>query len=339
MRDMGSKEELVELHVESGEGLPSPAAMSLHEEVEEVIQTQDYSNLTKQEFVDLLKELAKEPDFRKTDAVLKEIKGQFDENLEKERSEALKRFIDNGGTTTDFSYRQDPLDVAFEANYKLLKGRRIEYFKNQEEQKNVNLKNKNLLLEELRNLVDGEDNKHSFDKFKEIQHRWKEIGSVPVSQVRPLWANYHALVDRFYDNRNIYFELKELDRKKNLEGKLELCARAEKLVMETKIGVALRELNELHEDYKHIGPVSREEKDAVWERFKKASDAVYAKRDAFVANLNQELYKSFELKEQIIAEVTTFAAFQSESIKEWNQKTNEIIAIQKRWEALGAPPR
>jgi len=267
------------------------------------------------------------------------VRAHYDENLEKEKSVALNKFISDGGSPDDFEFRQDPLDVAFEANFKLLRDRKAEHFRNQEEQKNDNFKKKNVLLEELRALVDGEDNKHSFDKFKEIQHQWKQIGAVPSAHVRPQWASYHALLDRFYDNRNIYFELKELDRKKNLEAKIELCVRAEKLATVEKIGDAVRELNELHEEYKHIGPVAREEKEAVWERFKAASDAVYARRDQFLTTLHEELGRNLIAKEQIIADVTAFAGFQSDRIKEWNQKTSEIIALQKKWETIGAVPR
>ncbi len=308
-------------------------------ELEEVVLAQDYSHFSKGDFVDLLQSLAHQPDLKKTDAVLREVKHHFDELLDLERSEALKKFIDEGGSPDDFEFRPSQQDIAFDANYKLLRDRKAEHHRNQEEAKNENLQKKNLLLEELRALVDGEDNKHSFDKFKEVQQKWKAIGGVPSAQVRPLWASYHALVDRFYDNRNIYFELKELDRKKNLEAKIELCVRAEKLALNDKIGEAVRELNELHEEYKHVGPVARDEQDAVWERFKKASDAVYHRRDAFVANLNQELTKNLDQKVQVIAEVAEYTSFQSDRIKEWNQKTSQIIALQKKWEIIGAVPR
>ena len=286
-----------------------------------------------------MKDLAKQTDFRKIDPILKSVRAHYDDNLDKEKSLALNKFLSDGGSADDFEFRQDPLDVAFEANYKVLRDRKVEHIRNQEEQKNDNFRKKNQLLEELRALADGDDNKHSFEKVKDIQQRWKAIGQVPAAQVRPQWASYHALLDRFYDNRNIYFELKELDRKKNLEAKLELCVRAEKLAGVEKIGDAVRELNELHEEYKHIGPVAREEKDAVWERFKAASDAVYARRDQFLTNLQGELAKNLEAKEQIISEVASYASFQSDRIKEWNQKTTEVIALQKKWEAVGAVPR
>jgi len=311
-----------------------------NEELEESLNVPpDYSNFTKQEFVDLLKELSTSTDYKKTDLILKEAKSQYDDMQDKERAAALQRFVNDGGSPDDFEFRTGPLDIAFDAAYKVLKDRKAEHFKGLEDQKNDNLKKKNLLLENLRKLTDGEDDRHSFDKLKEIQLQWKNIGVVPLAQAKPLWASYHALMDRFYDNRNIYFELKELDRKKNLEAKIELCVRAEKLAEVERISEAVRELNELHEEYKHIGPVSREDKDAVWERFKRASDAVYAKRDVFVANLGQEWAKNLELKEAIITEINTHSSFQSDRIKEWNLKTADVIALQKKWETIGAVPR
>ncbi|MBL7864037.1 MAG: DUF349 domain-containing protein [Cyclobacteriaceae bacterium] len=303
------------------------------------VHATDYSELTKKELVDLLKTLVRDNDFKKPESSLRALRNKVEEIQHQEKTDALKRFLEQGGTLDDFDYRLDVLDIAFEANFKLLRNKRLEHFRNLEEQKNGNFRKKTELLDALRELVDGKDDKHSFDKFKEIQKAWKETGAVPVAKVRPLWASYHALVDRFYDNRTIYFELKELDRKKNLEAKIELCQRAEKLAEVTKINVALRELHELHEEYKHIGPVSREDKEALWDRFKKATDAVYERRDAIVSTLQVELKKHLALKEEIIAKVAGLSAFQSDRIKEWNQKTVEILALQKSWEGTGAVPR
>src|SRR5690606_37450269 len=167
-----------------------------------------------------------------------------------------------------------------------------------------------------RELIDTTDQTNQqFNKFKEHQKEWKNIGAVPVAQNKTLWANYHALVDRFYDNQNIYFELKELDRKKNLESKIELCAKAEKLKDVERIKDAIKELNELHHEFKHVGPVPMEEKENVWQRFKAASDAVYAKRDEYLKTLQQELATNLELKSKLADEVAEYSAFQSDRIK------------------------
>jgi hypothetical protein len=333
-----AKEEGLDVVSHASANLPESAEPGADGLVEEVHET-DYSQLTKKELVDLLKDMVRDNDFLKSEASLRELRARFEDLQHLEKTEALKRFLENGGTLDDFDYRLDALDIAFEANFKLLRNKRLEHFRNIEHQKNENLAKKKELLDTLRQLIDGKDDKHAFDKFKEIQKQWREIGPVPAAQVRPTWASYHALVDRFFDNRNIYFELKELDRKKNLEAKLELCARAEKLAEEKQLGVALRELHELHEEYKHIGPVPRDEKDALWERFRKATDAVYERRDAAVATQHAEWTKNFELKQELIRKVSELAAFQSDRIKEWNQKTQEILAIQKAWEEIGGVAR
>lgn len=303
------------------------------------IHDEDYSQFTKADFVERIKELSKEGDFKKVDQVLKEIKPLFEEIRHAEKLAALERFKLDGGNPDDFEYRQDELNHSFDATLKLIRDRRNQYYKTQEEARNENLRKKNELLERLRALVDGEDNAQSFNKFKDLQQEWKHVGAVPPAQSKTLWANYHALVDRFYDHRNIYFELKELDRKKNLEAKLELCSKAEQLISRERIKDAVRELNDLHNEFKHIGPVPQEEQEAVWQRFKAASDAVYAKRDAFLDELQKGLKQNLESKLAIGEEVQTFTTFTSDRIKDWNQKTQEILALQKKWDGVGGVPR
>ncbi len=299
----------------------------------------DYSTFDKKDFVGLLKEAAANNDFKRADELIREIKPLFDEIRQRERTEALIRFREDGGINEDFQYKGDEWDQAFDIYLKSIRENRQRHFRELEEQKNTNLQAKTNLLERLRQLVDGEDNEHSLRHFKEIQKEWKAIGAVPQNQIKTLWANYNALVDRFYDQRSIYFELKELDRKKNLELKHELCVRADRLLELDKINDAVKELNELHHEFKHIGPVPIEDKESVWLKFKMASDAIYSKRDGIVAKVQDELQNNLIQKEKINEEVAAFASYETDRIKEWNQKTKEIIEVQKRWEEIGGVPR
>lgn len=299
----------------------------------------DYSGYSKQQLLQVIKDLVRETNFKKIDHILREVKPVFDELREKERTAALARFIEEGGTAEDFEFKSDETDVSFDATFRLLKDRRAQFAREQEEKKVDNLRRKEELLVKLRELSDAIDSNNQFDAFKELQREWKSIGPVPGPQAKTLWANYHALVDRFYDNQSIYFELKELDRRRNLEAKLELCERAEKLADVEIIKDAIRELNELHHEFKHIGPVPMDEKETVWQRFKAASDAVYAKRDAYLQNLQKELNVNLDEKEKLANDVQEFATYDSDRIKEWNQKTKEILEIQKRWEIVGGLPR
>ncbi|HNF81373.1 MAG TPA: DUF349 domain-containing protein, partial [Cyclobacteriaceae bacterium] len=310
------------------------------EHAEEELEHIDYSTFTKSQFVDHLKELAKNGNQRKLDQAVREIKPLFDDLKERERTAALNRFILDGGSPDDFEYRGDEHTLQFESLLKQVRDRKVQLQKSQEDQRNENLRKKTELLEKLRDLVDSSDpSNQQFNQFKEFQKEWKNTGAVPVAQSKTLWANYHALVDRFYDNQSIYFELKELDRKKNLESKLELCSKAEKLKDVEKVRDAIKELNDLHHEFKHIGPVPMEEKEGVWQRFKAASDAVYAKRDEYLKTLQQELAANFEQKSKLSDEVTPYSAFQSDRIKEWNAKTKEVLELQKKWDAIGGLPR
>lgn len=323
--------------------LPSEEEFSEHEEHSDLDDSEhkhvDYSHYSKAELAAVVKELAKENDFRKIDSALRDIKPLFDELREKDRASAYEKYIAEGGVPEDFEFKGDEHDQTLDANLKLIRDRRAQYFRQQEEQKNDNLRRKLDLIERLRELVDAQDQANAFDAFKELQKEWRSIGAVPAMQAKTVWANYHALEDRFYDNQSIYFELKELDRKKNLEAKAELCARAERLAQVEIIKDAIKELNELHHEFKHIGPVPKDDKEAIWQRFKAASDAVYAKRDAYLQNLQSELNTNLEAKNKLADEAQAYSTFQTDRIKEWNEKTKEILELQKRWEVIGGLPR
>lgn len=309
------------------------------DEQEEEEKQEDYTNYTKKELAAALGALLKEDNIKKVDKALKEIKPYYDELREAERSEALNRFVEEGGDEADFDYKSDELDIKFDADYTLLKERRSKHYSSIEKQKEDNLAAKNRLLEQLRQLVDDEETTASINALKEIQKEWKSVGQVPANQVKSLWANYNALLDRFYDNRSIYFELKELDRRKNLEAKLELCERAENLQNEENLKKAIKELNELHEEFKFIGPVPKEDQEPLWQRFKAASDALYDRRRIFIDKLKGDFQENMVIKQALGDEAQTFFAFDSDRINEWNEKTKQILELQKRWEAVGGLPK
>lgn len=314
-----------------------PDAHDHHED--ETHDHPDYNQLSKAQLVEVVKELAAETDFGKGDRVLREVKQVMDEMREKERTLALNRFILDGSKAEDFHFKGDELDASFDSLAKAFKDRKYQHHKNRDDAKSENLNKKLAILEKIREITDAQEVTNQFDLFKGLQNEWKAAGPVPASQVRSLWANYHALVDRFYDNQNIYFELKELDRKKNLESKIELCVRAEKLSEVERLKDAIHELNELHHEFKHIGPVPMDEKEIVWQRFKAASDAVYARRDEFLKKLQEDFAANIKAKQSLCDEVIAFTEFQSDRIKEWNLKTKEILKLQEKWEASGGLPK
>ncbi|WP_144604041.1 DUF349 domain-containing protein [Algoriphagus algorifonticola] len=300
----------------------------------------DIENLSKAELVKLLKEKTKESSSPlKLEKMVNTIKAAFDEYTHKERDEALEKFKAEGGTEDDFDFRPSDEERDFNTYYYEFKKQVSSIRKDAEKQKEKNLDAKTEILNKLRELVDGEETTLSINAIKSIQEEWKSIGPVPAAQNRSLWASYNALMDRFYDNRSIYFELKELDRKKNLESKLELCEKAEALKDMPDLKEAIKALNELHEEFKHIGPVPREEQEELWKRFKAASDAVYDRRKEFYESQKEVFKKNQNEKEALIEKLNAFSDFKADRIKEWNTKTKEILDIQKNWEKIGPVPR
>lgn len=306
-----------------------------HDEHEE----HDYHHYSKEQFVELIEGLSKQNDLKQTDKILKEIRPYFDDIKHQERNEALQQFINSGGEESDFEYKYDELTQKFENIYKNLKEQKAKHYQEIERNKEKNLQAKNAVLEKLRQLVDSEEDNVSINALKEIQNEWKSIGPIPGQYVKNLWANYNALIDRFYDNRSIYFELKELDRRKNFEAKQEICKKAEDLAEHQNVKEAIRELNELHEEFKHIGPVPKENQEELWQRFKAASDKIYSRRRESVENFKHELQNNAAAKRQLGEKVKEFLSFNSERINDWNKKTKELLELQKEWEKIGGIPR
>jgi hypothetical protein len=322
------------------DSIPSEVSPELEESIAEEDQAPiDLSGLSKVELLDLLKEKLAHGVSAKLDKVIHEIKAAFEELFVKEREEALQQFIGDGGVADDFSFRGTEVDKEFNSLFNDFRQQLGSLRKEAERQKERNLQAKTELLNKLRDLVDGEETTLSMAAVKSIQETWKTIGPVPLAQSKNLWASFNALMDRFYDNRSIYFELKELDRKKNLESKLELCEKAEALKSVEDLKDAIRMLNELHEEFKHLGPVPREEQEQVWVRFKAASDVIYDRRKEFFDGQKDVIKKNLAEKEGLIVSLAPFGEYKADRIKDWNTKTKEILEIQKAWEKIGAIPK
>jgi hypothetical protein len=299
----------------------------------------DFGTLSKIELIALLKSKVAGSNIFKTDKVVHEIKAAFDEFTNKEKEEALENFKAEGGVEDDFDFRPSDEEREFNSHYYEFKKQLGNLRKEAEKKKESNFNAKTELLNRLRDLVDGEETTLSIKTIKDIQETWKVIGQVPAAQNRSLWASYNALMDRFYDNRSIYFELKELDRKKNLESKNELVDKAESLKNIKDLKDAIKGLNDLHEEFKHIGPVPRDEQEALWLRFKGASDAVYDRRKDFYEGQKEVFKKNQDEKELLIEKLKVFGEFKADRIRDWNIKTKDILEVQKSWEKIGPVTR
>ena len=204
---------------------------------------------------------------------------------------------------------------------------------------NANLKRKKEIIKSLRDLVDGQENKSTFNDVKSLQSEWKNIGQINNPKDRLLWTTFNALLDRFYDNRSIYFELKELDRRKNLEIKLKLCDKAEKLVDEHNIMKAVGILNTIHDDFKHAGPAPLNKQDGLWDRLKNASDKLYIKKKEFISNIKTILKDNLDLKSQLLEKIKIFSESNFTDIKTWNDNSKKILHLKDQWNNIGGIPK
>lgn len=305
------------------------------EVTEEII---DYSTLDKETLLEHIADIAQNFNINKAGDTTNQIRDAFNAIILNEKEAALGKFIEEGGVKEDFEFFAGNEKAKFDECYKSIRDKRHQYYKSLEKEKDENLKLKNELLEKLRAVIDNEES-NSVNVLKKLQEEWKSIGPVHQQHNRTLWANYHALLDRFYDHRSIYFELKDLDRKKNLEAKLDLCEKVEALNEEEHLNTAIKKLNEFHDEFKHIGPVPRDEQEALWTRFKTASDLVYSKRKEYTAELVEQLKANLVIKLDLVEKLAEMASFESDAIGEWNAKTKELLEVQKQWESIGGMPR
>jgi len=209
----------------------------------------------------------------------------------------------------------------------------------QEKQRVENFKKKEAILNRLKEMAQNDETTSIYDEFKALQAQWRDIGHVPADKQKDLWSQYHFYIDKFYDNLKINRELKELDLKKNLEAKLELCERAESLILEDSINKTVESLNELHEKWKEIGPVPRDKKDEIWDRFKDASDKVYDRRKEYYDRLNEEQGGNLILKEAVLAKAEEVVAELPTTLKVWQEKSNRLTELQAEWKSIGFAPR
>ena len=237
---------------------------------------------------------------------------------------------------------EDPLEAieeGFKSLYADYKARRAEYNREQEAAREENLRLKLAVIEDLRALVDGqEDVSSTFPAFREIQNRWREVGQVPAQRFRDVNDSYQFLVEKFYDMVKIDRDLRDLDFKKNHEAKLVLCDMAEKLSENENVIEAFRELQKLHERWKEFGPVAKEYREQIWDRFKEATSIINKKYQAHFQNMKSQQAENLRLKAELCEKLEAIAAKAEEGIESsnlWNSLSSEIEALQAEWKKIG----
>ena len=306
-------------------------------EKEEII---DYSSLNKKDLVDTLKDIIdKKPILQiKNDVEL--IKINFYKKHKADIERKRKNFLKEGGDIEDFKVEEDPLERMLKEYLKKYKEIKAEYNKKLEDEKQENLDKKYQIIEEIKDLVNRKESiNKTFHEFRELQKKWRSIGLVPQQNVKDLWETYHHHVEAFYDYIKINKELRDLDLKKNLESKIELCENAEELLLEPNIISAFNELQKLHEQWREIGPVPPDMRVEIWERFKETTSKINKKHQEYFLNLKKEQKKNLEAKSALCEKVEEINSMAITTHKEWEDKSNEIIELQKVWKTIGFAPK
>ena len=257
-----------------------------------------------------------------------------------EREAKLKEYIDGGGDPEQYQITPDPDEEAFKAEMLLIKEKRQQLFKELEQEKQDNLQKKLNIIEKIKAMVTSpEEANKSYKEFKALQDEWRDIKNVPAERANELWRNYQLYVEQFYDLLKLNSEAREYDFKKNLEAKTHLCEAAEKLAEEDDVISAFHQLQKLHQEYRETGPVSKELREEIWNRFKAASTVVNKRFQQHYDNLRAKEEENLAKKTALCEKVEAIVAEENKSSADWERRTKEIIELQAEWKTIGFAPQ
>ena len=294
---------------------------------------------TKQEVIERMKELAHGEETPAKDEV-DLLKTTFYKLHFAEREAAMKEYLDNGGDPETYQVVPDADEETFKAEMGLIKEKRAQAFLEQEKEKEANLQRKLDIIEQIKNMATTpEDANKNFQEFKKLQQEWKEIRLVPAEKANELWRNYQHYVEQYYDLLKLNSEAREYDFKKNLELKTKLCEAAERLNEEPDVISAFHQLQKLHQEYRETGPVSKELREEIWQRFKAASTVINKKHQQHFDDMRAREEENLARKTELCERVEAIAKEENKSASDWERRTKEIIAIQAEWKTIGFAPQ
>lgn len=257
-----------------------------------------------------------------------------------EQDTARKNFIEQGGNPEDFTPVPDPLEAKFKEIMSSIKEKRSAMAAEQEQEKEENLQKKLEILEKMKALTENtEDTGKIYNEFKQLQQKWNEIKQIPVGKINELWKTYQLYTEKFYDMVKLNNEFREYDFKKNLEQKTYLCEAAEKLAEEPDVVSAFHQLQKLHQEFRSIGPVAKELRESIWARFKAASSAVNRRHQQHFEALKEKEQNNLDQKTVICEIVESMEYDTFKTFADWEDKTQEILALQAKWKTIGYAPQ
>lgn len=294
---------------------------------------------TKQEVLERVKEIARSAEAPNKEE-LDHLKTTFYKIHLAERDAQTKEYLEKGGDPEKFVLLPDDTEEAFKAEMQIIKEKRAKIFLEQEEEKQENLAKKLEIIEKIKAMATSpEEANQSYNDFKALQQEWKDIKAVPADKANELWRNYQLYVEQFYDLLKLNSEAREYDFKKNLEAKTALCEAAEKLDEEEDVISAFHQLQDLHQQYREIGPVAKELREQIWSRFKAASTVINKKHQQYFEDIRAKEEKNLEQKTALCEKLEAIDLDAIKTAAQWEATTKEVIAMQQEWREIGFAPQ
>ena len=290
--------------------------------------------------IEKLKQLLKQKPAAQIKEEVEAIRKDFDKISAELESAAKKHFVESGQPAELFVHQPDELQKQFSALLFEYRSKRDSERQSLEKLKEKNLEAKYEVIEGIKDLLNRQESLNdTFQEFRDLQQKWREIGPVPQNKLQGLWDTYHLHVENFYNYIKINNELRDLDLKKNFDSKVQLCEKAEALMLESSAVKAFKALQQLHDQWREVGPVPREHRDELWERFKSATTKVNQRQQEHFESLKNQLKKNLEAKIELCKKAEILIEKELKSPKEWENKSKQLIDYQQVWKTIGFAPK
>jgi len=303
--------------------------------LDELTPLENYILLSQKELIDRMNEVCNNNDVQGNKRIVKAIREAYRQHQRDETASNLAKFKEDGGDPKEFEPIVNPLDETFNDLQKKFNQKVADENKRKERELQDNLKQRLLLIEEVKQIADSQAGAESLSKVHEIQAKWRTVGLVPIAEINTTWQNFNHHVNRYFDGIKFIKELRELDFKKNLELKTALCERAEKFIVEESLKIAIEGVRILQSQWKEIGGTTRESNEIIWQRFTSAIDHVYARQKEYIESKRGEQEVNLANKKEIIVRMKTLAESEPTTNNEWKEKAAEAEVLMAEWKQTG----
>lgn len=308
-------------------------------EMEAVAEAIATTNLTKEDIIARLKEISQQEE-PSDKAELDAMKQAFYRLRNSEVESARKAYEESNGNTDGFVAPKDELEAQFKEFMSTIREKRNALKAAEDEEKQANLEKKLAIIERMKVLLESpEDANKAYSEFKQLQADWNEIKNIPIDKVNELWKSYQLHTEKFYDLIKLNNEFREYDFKKNLEIKIHLCEAAEKLTTEEDVISAFHQLQKLHQEFRETGPIAKEQREAIWCRFKAASSTINRRHQQYFEGIKEREQRNLDEKTVICEIVESMEYDKINTFQDWHDKTDEILALQAKWKTIGFAPQ